>query len=73
MAKQLYQCTNKNCPLGDVHNPGHFTGGRTKEQVTIITGNPEPDKSEYGPGTCPNCGSQGKKVEPKGDPREVAA
>jgi hypothetical protein len=35
---------------------GRFTGGATKEQVTMLTGNPEP---EYGEGVCPACGVLG--------------
>jgi hypothetical protein len=60
MAKKLYQCTNPACSLGTVGAPGHFTGGITKEQVTILTGNPEP--KEHGEGVCPNCAQPGKEV-----------
>lgn len=71
--RKLYQCTNSSCSLGDVQNPGHFTGGMTKEQRTVLTGDPEPPKEDYGPGICPNCGHAGKEVEPQGDPREVSS
>lgn len=73
MAKKLYQCQNENCPLGDYKNPGLFTGGRTKEAVTVVTGNPEPESNTYGQGVCPNCGTKAKEVEPQEDPREVSA
>lgn len=68
--KQLYQCTNSSCPLGSREDAGLFTGGISKEQVTILTGEPDPPKEDYGNGICPNCAQAGKKVEPKGDPRE---
>lgn len=54
---KLYRCENKACDLGGVDNPGHFTGGITKEQVTMLTGNLEPDK--HGEGICPNCAKPG--------------
>lgn len=69
--KQLYQCTNSSCTLGSREDKGLFTGGISKEQVTILTGNPDPPKEEYGKGVCPNCGKAGREVEPQGDPREV--
>ncbi len=59
MAK-TYRCENDRCSLGGVHNPGLFTGGATKEQVLMITGNPD---AEYGKGVCPNCGQPGKEEE----------
>jgi hypothetical protein len=58
---KLYQCENKACALGDASSPGHFTGGITKEQVKMLTGNPEPD--EHGAGVCPNCAKPGVEVK----------
>jgi hypothetical protein len=54
-----YVCENPACSLGAVGEPGHFTAGITKEQVTLLTGNPEPD--DHGDGVCPNCAKPGKK------------
>jgi hypothetical protein len=59
MAK-TYQCDNPACSLGAVGQPGLFTGGATKEQITILTGNPEP--TDHGAGVCPNCGQKGKET-----------
>lgn len=59
MAK-LYECSNQACSLGTVGNPGRFTGGITKEQATMLTGEPDP---KHGPGVCPNCGTKGKEVK----------
>ena len=59
MAK-TYECANPACSLGTVGNPGRFTGGITKEQATLLTGNPEP---EHGAGVCPNCGKPGKEAK----------
>ena len=56
-----YECANKSCPLGSSGVPGRFSGGISKEQVTLLTGNPEPD--EHGAGVCPNCGQPGKEVK----------
>jgi hypothetical protein len=50
---KVYTCENAICSLGTPGNPGHFTGGITKEQALMLTGNPE---AEYGKGVCPNCG-----------------
>lgn len=61
MAKTVYQCENPACSLGAVGVPGHFTGGATKAQVTMLTGDPEPDV--HGKGVCPNCGKQGKEAD----------
>jgi hypothetical protein len=55
MAK-TYECKNPACSLGAVGVPGRFTGGITKEQATLLTGNPDP---EHGNGVCPNCGKAG--------------
>jgi hypothetical protein len=60
MAK-TYQCTNPACTLGTPGQPGLFTGGMSKEQATLLTGNPEPD--HHGPGVCPNCGQPGKEAK----------
>ena len=49
-----YLCKNKACSLGTAGNPGRFTGGISKEQATMLTGNPGPH--DYGKGVCPNCG-----------------
>jgi hypothetical protein len=59
MAK-VYQCENPACSLGAVGEPGRFSGGITKEQVTLLTGEPEPN--DYGHGVCPNCGKPGKEL-----------
>lgn len=56
----VYECHNTACTLGTPGTPGRFTGGATKEQITTITGNPEPDK--FGDGVCPNCGQPGTKA-----------
>ena len=61
MPLKEYECTNEACTLGDPYNPGRFSGGITKEQVTMRTGNPEP--KDYGNGFCPNCGEKGKEVD----------
>jgi hypothetical protein len=58
---QTYLCKNKACTLGSQQSPGRFSGGITKEQVTLLTGNPEPSSDEYGSGVCPNCGKPGTK------------
>lgn len=59
---KTYECTNKACSLGTVGSPGRFTGGITKDQLTILTGNQEPKTGEYGNGICPNCAKPGKEV-----------
>ncbi len=60
----LYECTNPACSLGTVGNPGRFTGGITKEQVTLLTGKPAEhlEPGEHGNGVCPNCAKPGKEV-----------
>ena len=63
MAK-TYTCKNPACPLGSVGQPGYFSGGISKEQVNILTGQPVDDlKSgeDFGPGFCPNCGQKGEE------------
>lgn len=57
---QLYECSFVACSLGTVGSPGRFTGGATKERITQLTGDPDPEK--HGEGVCPNCGNLGKKV-----------
>jgi hypothetical protein len=59
MAK-TYQCENPACTLGAVGQPGRFTGGITKDQARLLTGNPE---SDHGNGVCPNCGKPGKEAK----------
>lgn len=61
--KKTYQCTNSSCTLGSREDAGLFTGGISKDQVTILTGVAEPPKEDYGQGICPNCGRAGKEVE----------
>lgn len=58
MAK-TYLCSNPACSLGAVGESGHFTGGITKDQVTLLTGDPDP--KNHGSGVCPNCGKPGKE------------
>jgi hypothetical protein len=60
MAKQVYECNYPACSLGTPGVPGRFTGGATKERITMLTGDPEPE--QHGDGVCPNCGHPGKKV-----------
>jgi len=71
--KKHYECTNTACSLGSAKSAGLFTGGMTKEQRTVLTGEIDPPKEDYGPGICPNCGKAGKEIEPQGDPREVSS
>jgi hypothetical protein len=59
MAK-TYECTNPACSLGAVGQPGTFTGGATKEYITLLTGDPNPEN--HGSGVCPNCGKPGKET-----------
>jgi hypothetical protein len=56
---KTYLCENPACSLGAVGQPGTFTHGATKEFVTMLTGNPDPE--HYGQGVCPNCGTPGKE------------
>jgi hypothetical protein len=58
MAAKTYTCTNAACTLGSRETPGRFTGGITKEQATMLTGDPDAD---HGKGVCPNCGQPGKE------------
>lgn len=70
-ARKLYQCPNtSSCPLGSRKDKGLFSGGISKEQVVLLTGDPDPPTESYGQGVCPNCGTRGTEVEPQGDPRE---
>lgn len=59
MPPKTYVCSNPVCSLGTAGVPGRFTGGITKDQVTLLTGDPDPEK--HGEGVCPNCGKPGKK------------
>ena len=56
----VYECHNPHCTLGTPGSPGRFSGGATKEQITLLTGDPEPE--DHGAGVCPNCGKKGEKV-----------
>lgn len=56
---KTYRCENPACSLGAVGQPGTFTGGATKEFVTLLTGDPDPE--HHGKGVCPNCGKPGKE------------
>lgn len=58
-----YLCVNPACTLGTRGGPGHFTGGISAAQVTVLTGKPAEHlkKSEYGEGVCPNCGEPGEE------------
>jgi len=58
MAK-TYLCTNQACTLGTTGQPGRFTGGATKEQILLLTGDPDP--KDHGAGVCPNCGQKGRE------------
>jgi hypothetical protein len=55
-----YECKNPACSLGTVGQLGRFTGGATKEQITLLTGDPDP--KDHGVGVCPNCGKKGKEI-----------
>jgi hypothetical protein len=61
MAKKLFECRNPACTLGTPGAPGQFTGGASKEQITTLTGDPEP--KDHGDGVCPNCGKKGTAVK----------
>lgn len=65
MTTTVYECKNAACVLGTPGKPGYFTGGATKEQITVITGDPEPE--QHGKGVCSNCGKPGTEVEKGGD------
>jgi hypothetical protein len=54
----VYVCENPVCTLGNLQQPGRFTGGITAEQATALSGDPE---AKHGDGVCPNCGKPGKK------------
>lgn len=58
---KTYRCENPACSLGAVGQPGVFTAGASKEFVTMLTGDPEPE--HHGRGVCPNCGKPGKENE----------
>jgi hypothetical protein len=55
---KTYLCTNQACPLGSKADQGRFTGGISKEQAVMLTGDPE---AGHGVGVCPNCGQSGKE------------
>ena len=61
MTMEVYECKNSSCTLGTPGNPGRFSGGATKEQITNLTGDPEPEN--FGDGVCPNCGEKGSAVK----------
>lgn len=65
---QVYECRNTGCTLGTPGNPGRFSGGASKEQITLLTGDPEPEK--FGEGVCPNCGKDGRAVGTEPDSHE---
>lgn len=56
--KKFYVCRNTACTLGTAKEPGRFTGGISKEQALMLTGDPE---AKHGAGICPNCGQAGKE------------
>jgi hypothetical protein len=53
---KVYLCKNSACTLGTAGQPGRFTGGATREQITLLTGDPDP--KDHGKGVCPNCGKK---------------
>ena len=61
MKRKVYECNEPSCTLGGRGVPGRFSGGATKEMITTITGDPEPEN--HGEGVCPNCGEKGKLIE----------
>lgn len=70
MAPKEYRCTNAACPLGTPGKPGgRFVGGISKEQATMITGNPDP---EHGAAVCPNCGQKGEPAPSAAEERKAA-
>jgi hypothetical protein len=64
----VYECTNESCSLGSMKTPGRFSGGATKQQITLLTGDPEPEN--HGEGICPNCGEPGHKLKDIPAPHE---
>ena len=63
----VYHCINPTCVLGSVGQPGRFTGGMTAEAKNLLTGEPVEDLEEgtdYGDGSCPNCGQPGQDYDP---------
>jgi hypothetical protein len=62
MARKVYLCENPACSLGTVGHPGRFTGGIAKEQMTMLTGDPEPE--HHGEGVCPNCATKSNREAP---------
>ena len=59
MARKEYVCKNPMCTLGSRKDEGTFTGGITKEQALLLSGDPE---AEHGAGVCPNCGELGEET-----------
>jgi hypothetical protein len=57
----VYECSTTGCTLGSRATKGRFTGGATKEQITNLTGDPEPE--HFGEGVCPNCGEPGELLD----------
>lgn len=55
---RTFLCTNQACALGSKFDQGRFTGGITKEQAVMLSGDPD---AQHGRGICPNCGEQGKE------------
>lgn len=64
-APKRYRCVNATCTLGTRGVPGHFTGGISAAQVTVLTGKPAEylEPNEHGEGVCPNCGEPGEPDE----------
>lgn len=63
---KVYECENSSCLLGSRKQPGLFTGGASKELITTLTGDPEPE--HHGEGVCPSCGEKAKKSHTAPDP-----
>lgn len=64
----IYECHNTACTLGVRSEPGRFSEGATAQQITLLTGNPEPEN--FGPGVCPNCGEVGVEAGTDSAPHE---
>lgn len=68
MTMLVYECRTQGCSLGSLKSPGRFSGGATKEQITALTGDPDPE--HYGDGVCANCGEVGKEIGQVPEPHE---